>query len=96
MLCESTLLVAQTLQWVITYVRKCETCQRVKLLAHSAAPLASLPISTGCLESISMDFVFGLPKECDGNTGIVVFVERLSKMAHSAAMPNSIDGKGTA
>ena len=38
-----------------------------------------------------MDFVFGLPKECDGNTGIVVFVERLSKMAHLAAVPNSID-----
>ena len=43
-----------------------------------------------------MDVVFGLPKDCDGNTGIVVFVDRLRKMAHLAAVPDSIDGKGTA
>ena len=42
-----------------------------------------------------MDFVFGLSKDRNGDTGIVVFVERLSKMAHLAAMPDSIDGKGT-
>ena len=28
-----------------------------------------------------MDFVFRLPKDCDGNTGTVVFVDRLSNMA---------------
>ncbi|CAI5729886.1 unnamed protein product [Peronospora effusa] len=71
-------------------------CQRVKPSPHSAAPLASLPIPTGCWESISMDFVFGLPKDSHGNTGIVVFVDRLSKMAHLAAVPDSIDGVGTA
>ena len=43
-----------------------------------------------------MDFVFGLPKDSHGNTGIVVFVDRLSKMAHLAAVPDSIDGEGTA
>ena len=43
-----------------------------------------------------MDFVFGLPRDSDGNTGIVVFVNRLIKMAHLAAVPDSIDGKGTA
>ena len=42
-----------------------------------------------------MDFVFGLPKDSDGNTGIVVFADRLSKMAHLAAVPDSIDGEGT-
>uniref|UniRef100_M4BJI0 RxLR effector candidate protein n=1 Tax=Hyaloperonospora arabidopsidis (strain Emoy2) TaxID=559515 RepID=M4BJI0_HYAAE len=47
----------------------------------------------GCWESISMDFVFGLPKDCDGNTGTVVFFDRLSKMTHLAAVPDSIDGK---
>ena len=41
-----------------------------------------------------MDFLFGLPKDCDSNTGIVVFVDRLSKMAHLAAVPDFIDGKG--
>ena len=43
-----------------------------------------------------MDFVFGLPRDAGGNTGIVVFVDRLSKMAHLAAVPDSIDGVGTA
>ena len=43
-----------------------------------------------------MDFVFGLPKNSDGSTGIVVFVDRLSKTDHLAAVPDSIDGKGTA
>ena len=43
-----------------------------------------------------MEFMFGLPKDAHGNTGIVVFVDRLSMMAHLAAVPNFIDGKGTA
>ena len=43
-----------------------------------------------------MDFMFGLPKDSDGNTGIVVFVDRLSKTAHLAAVPDSIDGEGIA
>ena len=42
-----------------------------------------------------MDFVSGLAKDCDGNTGVVVFVDRLSKMAHLAAVTDSIYGKGT-
>ena len=42
-----------------------------------------------------MDFVFGLPRDFDSNTGIVVFVDRLSKMSHLAAVPDFIDGKGT-
>ena len=40
--------------------------------------------------------MFGLPKDCDGNTGIVVFVDRLSNMVHLVAVPDSIDGKVTA
>ena len=43
-----------------------------------------------------MDFVFGRPKDLAGNTGIVVFVDRLSEMAHLAAVPDTIDGEGTA
>ena len=43
-----------------------------------------------------MNFVFGLPKDCDGNTGIVVFADRLSKMDHLAAVLDSVDGKCTA
>ena len=77
-------------------------CVRVKRVnglkpsAHATAPLASLPVPTGCWESISMDFVFGLPKDLEGNTGIVVFVDRLSKMAHLEAVPDLTDAEGTA
>ncbi|KAG2965349.1 hypothetical protein PC119_g25018 [Phytophthora cactorum] len=62
-------------KWVGTYVCSCETCQRTKSSPHVAAPLVSLPVPTGCWQSISMDFVFGLPKDKAGNTGIVVFVD---------------------
>ncbi|KAG2778356.1 hypothetical protein PC129_g10300 [Phytophthora cactorum] len=47
-------------------------------------------------QSISMDFVFGLPKGKAGNTGIMVFVDRLSELDHLAAVPGPIDGEGTA
>ena len=77
-------------------MRTCETCQRVKPSVHVAAPLASLPVPTGCWESMSMDFVFDLPKDSEGNTGILVFVDRLSKMTHLAVVPDSIDAEGTA
>ncbi|KAG4038359.1 hypothetical protein PC123_g26079 [Phytophthora cactorum] len=83
-------------KWIGTYVRTSETCQRTKSSPHAAAPLASLPVPTGCWQSISMDFVFGLPKDKAGNTGIVVFVDRLSKTVHLAAVPDTIDGEGTA
>ena len=45
---------------------------------------------------MSMDFVFGLPKDSECNTCIVVSVGRLSKMAHLAVVPDSIDAEGTA
>ncbi|KAG4043124.1 hypothetical protein PC123_g21405 [Phytophthora cactorum] len=82
-------------KWVGTYVCSCETCQRTKSSPHVAAPLVSLPVPTGCWQSISMDFVFGLPKDKAGNTGIVVFVDRLSKMAHLTAVADTIDADHT-
>ncbi|KAE9253876.1 hypothetical protein PF004_g1279 [Phytophthora fragariae] len=83
-------------KWVKTYVSTCETCQRVKPSPHSAAPLASLPVPSGCCQSMSLDFVFGLPKDSAGNTGVVVFVDCLSKMVHLVAVPGTIDAAGTA
>ncbi|GMF43552.1 unnamed protein product [Phytophthora fragariaefolia] len=82
-------------KWVGTYVRTHETCQRVKPNPHAAAPLASLPVPSGCWQSFSMDFAFGLPPDA-ANTGVVGFVDRLSKMSHLTAEPDTIDGEGTA
>ena len=58
-------------KWVRTYVRTCETYQRVKPSAYAAAPLASLPVPSGFWKFISMDFVSGLPKHSVDNTGIL-------------------------
>uniref|UniRef100_A0AAV1UWP5 Integrase catalytic domain-containing protein n=1 Tax=Peronospora matthiolae TaxID=2874970 RepID=A0AAV1UWP5_9STRA len=43
-----------------------------------------------------MDFVFGLTKDLEGIAGIVVLVDRLRKKAYVAAVPDFIDGEGTA
>ena len=69
-----------TYKWVRSYVKTYETCQRVKPLPSSAAPLQSLPVPEDCWRSVSMDFIFDLPADRHGHTGIMVFVCRLSKM----------------
>ncbi|CEG48775.1 reverse transcriptase [Plasmopara halstedii] len=38
--------------------------------------------------------VFGLPKDPAGNTGVVVFVDCMNKMARLATVPDTIDGVG--
>ncbi|GMF56382.1 unnamed protein product [Phytophthora fragariaefolia] len=43
-----------------------------------------------------MDFVFGLPPDNKRRTGIVVFVDRFSKMVHLAAVPAEVTAKQTA
>ena len=87
---------ANQYKFVRKYVRACEVCQRVKSSPSSRAPLQSLPVPTECWKSISMDFIFGLPKDAAGNTGILVFVDRFSKMVHLVAVPDSIDAAGSA
>ncbi|KAE9263022.1 hypothetical protein PR003_g33310, partial [Phytophthora rubi] len=83
-------------KWVRKYVRACEVCQRVKPAPFSQAPLQSLSTPSECWQSISMDFVFGLPPDNKRRTGIVVFVDRFSKMVHLAAVPAEMTAKQTA
>ncbi|OWZ02257.1 Retroelement [Phytophthora megakarya] len=49
-----------------------------------------------CWESVSMDFVFGLPRDSRRKTGIVVFVDRFSKMVHLAAVAADVTSVQTA
>ncbi|KAG2994310.1 hypothetical protein PC121_g5579 [Phytophthora cactorum] len=60
------------------------------------APLKSLPTPSECWQSISMDFVFGLPPDSKRRTGVVVLVDRLSKMVHLAAVPAEVTAVQTA
>ncbi|KAG3011223.1 hypothetical protein PC120_g14574 [Phytophthora cactorum] len=83
-------------KWVARYVKTCETCQRVKPEGHASAPLQSLTVPADCWKSMSLDFVFGLPADDHGNTGILVFVCRLSKMVHRASVPDTVTGEQTA
>jgi hypothetical protein len=62
----------------------------------SNAPLQPLPIPTECWKSVSLDFIFGLPEDAQGNTGILVFVDRFSKMVHLTAVPSSITAERSA
>uniref|UniRef100_A0AAV1TSI9 Integrase catalytic domain-containing protein n=1 Tax=Peronospora matthiolae TaxID=2874970 RepID=A0AAV1TSI9_9STRA len=88
--------------WSLQYefVRKCirayEVFQRVKPSPPSRAPLQPLPISAECWQSVSMDFVFGFPKDVHENTVILVFVDRFSNMVRLVAVPESITAKGCA
>ncbi|KAG2957318.1 hypothetical protein PC118_g24079 [Phytophthora cactorum] len=83
-------------KWVCKYVRACEVCQRVKPAAFSQAPLQSLSTPSECWQSISMDFVFGLPSDSKRRTGVVVFVDRFSKMVYLAAVPVEVTAVQTA
>ncbi|KAG2885990.1 hypothetical protein PC117_g25466 [Phytophthora cactorum] len=60
------------------------------------APLQSLPTPSECWQSISMDFVFGLPPDSKRRTDVVVFVDRFSKMVHLAAVPAEVTAVQTA
>ena len=68
---------------VAEFVARCLVCQQVK--AEQKKPgglLHPLEIPLWKWESISMDFVDGLPRSGKGNTGISVIADRLTKSAH--------------
>ncbi|KAF1323160.1 Pol protein, partial [Globisporangium splendens] len=83
-------------KWVANYVRSCEQCQRVKPAGKNKAPLHPLPIPQDCWKSVSMDFVFGFQEDKARNTGVVVFVDRLSKMVHVAPVRKHVTAQETA
>jgi len=80
-------------KWIKRYVATCEICQRVKPSQTGSAPLQSLPVPADCWQSVSLDFIFGLPKDTQNRTGILVFVCRLSKMIHLVPVKESVTAK---
>lgn len=82
-------------QFVKTFVSSCDTCQRNKSPRHKPyGLLQSLPIPETPWSSISMDFIVQLPPS-NGFTSILVFVDRLTKMAHFAPTHDEVDAAGT-
>ncbi|OWZ15834.1 reverse transcriptase [Phytophthora megakarya] len=83
-------------KWVRKYVRTCDVCQRVKPAPHSQAHLQPLLTPSECWEPVSMDFVFTLPRDSRRKTGIVVFVDRFSKMVLLVAVAAEVTSVQTA
>ncbi|KAL8441884.1 hypothetical protein Emag_006836 [Eimeria magna] len=77
-------------EFVKRYVETCVRCQMSKAVTQKPAGLLhSLAIPAKRWDSISMDFVTGLPVSDKGNDAIMVVVDRLSKMAHFIPIPVS-------
>jgi hypothetical protein len=67
---------------VLKHIQECTTCQQNKSeQTHPSRLLHPLPIPEQKCESISMDFIRGLPR-VQGRECIFVVVDRLTKIAH--------------
>ena len=68
---------------VVEFVARCLVCQKTKVEHRKPyGELQSLDVPEWKWESISMDFVTGLPKTVSGHDAIWVIVDRLTKSAH--------------
>ena len=83
-------------KWVCNWIRLCEICQRVKPSPSSQAPLRPLTIAAEARRSVLMDFILELVPYCQNQTGILVFVDRFSKMTHLVPVHASITALETA
>ena len=79
------------------YVFTCPGCQRNKPSNQKPAGLLQpLPIPTRKWGSVSMDLITSLPETAAGNSAIVVFVCRLTKMVHLVACKTAIGAEAFA
>ena len=77
-------------QEVVDYVAKCLTCQRVKIEHERPAGLLQpLDVPEWKWDSVSMDFIVGLPLTERKKNIIWVMVDQLMKTAYSVAMRNT-------
>ena len=70
-------------KYIANYLAKCLECQQVKMEhRHPTGLLQHLPILELKWETISMDFITGLPRSTKKNYAIMVIVDKLRKSAH--------------
>jgi hypothetical protein len=79
------------------YCQTCPTCQRTKASNQLPAGLLQpLPTPDAPWEQVTMDLLFSLPTTAKGHTGLVVFVDRLTKYFRVAPCNVDITAEGVA
>ena len=80
---------------VENHIRSCTACAITKLTIKNQGLYTSLPTPSRPWESISMDYMSGLPSTKNGNDCVFVVVDRFSKMAIMAACKKNITAEAT-
>ncbi len=82
---------------VSDYVAACDKCQRNKARTGKTPGLMEpLPVPASPWESVTMDFVTGLPPTSSGFDSIFVAVDRLTKMVHLSPTVTTVTAQGAA
>ena len=83
-------------QDVNRYIKSCTSCAIAKPTIKKQGLYTALPTPNGPWESISMDYMSGLPSTKHGNDYVFVIVDRFSKMAILIDCKKSISVEATA
>ena len=76
---------------ITQYVTSCDACQRNKPSQQmKMGPLKPLPVPSRPWQQFSMDLITQLPRSRSGNDAIVVYVDKLTKMAHYVATRTNV------
>ena len=78
------------------FVRTCGTCQRHKSARTRVGLLQPLPVPERPWETISMDFIMGLPRTARNHDAVFAFVDRMTKYVHVIPTTSTIDAEGAA
>jgi hypothetical protein len=77
------------------YCQECSICQQMRYNTTSdRPPLGLIPVPSERMRQISLDFIVGLPVTKNGNSGILVIVDYLSKYALFEPVPDTLTAEG--